>query len=101
MLFLLKIVGRFGKYQLTRVRTRVIIYMKIRTDRPPGRKGNSMMTASERSIRFNLALEMVQRIYDDYCRDQNKTREQTYEFCCLVREMTVFADKLVKEADHE
>ena len=60
-----------------------------------------MMTVAERSIRFNLALEMVQRVYDDYCRDENKTREQTYEFCCLVREMAVFADTLAKEAQHE
>ena len=59
------------------------------------------MTATERKIRFDIALEMVQRIYSDYCRDQNTTREQSYEFCCLVREMVVFADTLGEEAKKE
>lgn len=56
------------------------------------------MTDVERKIRFDIAVEMVQRIYDDYCRDQSKTREQSYEFCCLVNDMITFASKLGKEA---
>lgn len=55
------------------------------------------MTAAERKIRFDIALEQVQRIYNDYCRDSNTTRDQTYEFCCLVRNMITFADILGKE----
>lgn len=59
------------------------------------------MTATERKIRFDIALEMVQKVYGDYCRDKSKTREETYEFCCLVREMTAFADTLGKEVTKE
>lgn len=57
-----------------------------------------MMTPSERSIRFNIALEMVQRIYTDHCRDENTSREENYEFCCFVREMVRFADTLKNSA---
>lgn len=57
-----------------------------------------MMTPNERKIRFDIALEQVQRIYDDYCKDRTTTREQTYEFCCLVREMIQFAEVLKNEA---
>ena len=59
------------------------------------------MTSNERSIRFNIALEQVQRIYDDYCKDRTTTREQTYEFCCLVREMIQFAETLKNEANNK
>ena len=34
------------------------------------------MTATERKIRFDIALEMVQKVYGDYCRDKSKTREE-------------------------
>ena len=56
------------------------------------------MTAAERKIRFDIALEMVQRVYDDYCHDQSKTREQSYEFCCFVQDMMKFAGTLGQEA---
>lgn len=55
------------------------------------------MSASERKIRFDIALEMVQRVYDDYCHDQSKTREQSYEFCCFVQDMMKFSGTLGKE----
>lgn len=56
-----------------------------------------MMTPEERSIRFNVALEQVERIYSDYCGDKNTTREQTYEFFDFVREMIKFAETLKRE----
>ena len=62
------------------------------------------MTEAERKIRFDIALEMAQKVYNDYCHDQNKTREQAYEFCCVVQEMIRFSavlDGEVKEAKHE
>ena len=56
------------------------------------------MTAAERKIRFDIALEMVQRVYNDYCHDESKTREQAYEFCCFVQEMIGFSAILGEEA---
>ena len=56
------------------------------------------MTATERKIRFDIALEMVQRVYNDYCHDQSKTREQSYEFCCFVQNMIDFSATLDEEA---
>lgn len=56
------------------------------------------MTPTERSIRFNIALEQVERIYNDYCHDDNVTRDKAYEFCCVVREMIQFAETLKNEA---
>lgn len=56
------------------------------------------MNAAERKLRFDIAREMVQKIYDDYCHDQSKTREQCYEFCCFLQDMMNFAGKLDKEA---
>jgi hypothetical protein len=58
-----------------------------------------MMTPAERSIRFNVALEQVERIYSDYCGDKNTTREQTYEFFDFLRNMILFAEVLKKEAE--
>ena len=55
------------------------------------------MTPSERSIRFNIALEQVERVYSDYCSDKNTTREQTYEFFDFLRNMIQFAEILKKE----
>lgn len=56
------------------------------------------MTAAERKIRFDVALEMVESIYHDYCHDESKTRAQAYNFCCLVQEMLAFAATLSGEA---
>ena len=57
------------------------------------------MTDLERKIRFDAALEQVQRVYTDYCRDENKTREQVGDFCEFVIKMVYFADKLKKEVE--
>lgn len=56
------------------------------------------MTVTERKIRFDVALEMVQRVYNDYCHDQSKTREQAYEFCCFVNDMIKLSTALGEEA---
>ena len=56
-----------------------------------------MMTPTERSIRFNAALEQVERVYSDYCTDKDTTRKQTYEFFDFVRNMIQFAEVLKKE----
>lgn len=55
------------------------------------------MNATERKIRFEIALEMVKRIYNDYCRDQSKTREETYKFCYIIQQMVTFASTLDEE----
>ena len=53
---------------------------------------------AERSIRFNTALEQVEKVYSDYCSDKDTTREQTYEFFDFVRNMIQFAEVLKNEA---
>lgn len=60
-----------------------------------------MMTAAERRIRFNIALEMVQSVYTDYCRDESKTREQSGKFCDFVVDMINFSAVLNGEAAQE
>lgn len=56
------------------------------------------MNATERKIRFEIALEMVERIYSDYCRDQSKTREEVQNFCYVVQQMIAFTTTLDEEA---
>lgn len=56
------------------------------------------MSPDERSIRFHIALEMVERIYNDHCRDTSVSREESYDFCCFVRDMQSFAHKLEQKA---
>lgn len=59
------------------------------------------MNATERKIRFEIALEMVERIYNDYCRDQSKTREETMRFCHIVQRMIIHKSTLDEEARKE
>lgn len=56
------------------------------------------MTELERKIRFDAALEMVQNVYHDYCRDESKTREQAGKFCDFVIDMIKFSEVLKSEA---
>lgn len=55
------------------------------------------MTDKERCIKFETAFEIVRNIYNDYCKDDNKTREQAKEFCYFVIEMAKFLAILRKE----
>lgn len=56
------------------------------------------MTRDERKIRFDVALEIVQNVYSDYCKDQDMTREQCYDFNDLVVSMIHFSSRLGEEA---
>lgn len=56
------------------------------------------MTADERKIRFEAALEMVEKVYNDYCRDESKTREERSKFCDFVIDMVNFSSVLKSEA---
>lgn len=57
------------------------------------------MTELERKIRFDAALEMVQHVYHDYCRDESKTREQAGKFCDFVIDMIKFSEVLKNEVE--
>lgn len=56
------------------------------------------MTRDERKIRFDVALEIVERVYSDYCHDDSATREQAGDFCEFVQAMIRFSSVLDKEA---
>jgi len=56
------------------------------------------MTADERRIRFEAALEMVEKVYHDYCHDGSKTREDCGKFCDFVTDMINFSSVLKNEA---
>ena len=59
------------------------------------------MTKSERKIRFETALEIVEKVYSDYCHDTNVTRQQTSEFNDFVTDMICFLTVLENEAKQE
>lgn len=56
------------------------------------------MTAAERKARFDVALEIINTVYTDLCRDPNATKEHVYEFCSLVIEMNQFGETLKPNA---
>lgn len=62
------------------------------------------MTKEERKIRFDAALEMVEKVYSDYCHDPNMTREQRGRFNDLVTDMnnflTVLDDEAKEKSEH-
>lgn len=49
------------------------------------------MTKNERQTRFDVALEIVNGVYTDYCKDEKVTREQANEFCQLIQDMIRFS----------
>lgn len=57
------------------------------------------MTKEERKIRFDVALEMVEKVYSDYCHDPDITREQRGKFKDLVTDMIRFSTFLDAEAE--
>ena len=57
------------------------------------------MTKEERKIRFDVALDIVHKIYSDYCNDADVTREQASEFNDVVQNMICFSSVLEKEAE--
>lgn len=59
------------------------------------------MTRGERNIRFAIALDIVNKVYDDYCHDLNVTREQAFEFNYFVQDMLRFSTVLDAEAKEE
>ena len=59
------------------------------------------MTKNERRIRFEFALEMVEKVYTDYCHDEAVTREQAGEFCQFVQDMIRFSTVLREEEKNE
>ena len=59
------------------------------------------MTKEERKIRFDIALEMVEKVYSDYCHDPDINREQRGKFNDLVTDMIHFSTVLDAEAKEE
>lgn len=59
------------------------------------------MTPLERKIRFDIALEIVQSVYTDYCKDQSKNREQTGAFCDFTIDMIKFSSVLSGEVEED
>lgn len=57
------------------------------------------MTRKERKTRFDVALDIVQKIHSDYCNDIDTTREQANEFNDVVQNMIRFSSVLQKEAE--
>ena len=56
------------------------------------------MTPDERKIRFDVALDIANRVYTDYCQDLNVTREDAQEFCYFIIDMQRFSAFLEQEA---
>lgn len=56
------------------------------------------MTKEERKIRFDVALEIVQKVFTDYCKDQDVSREERHDFNDVVLDMIRFSSVLGKES---
>lgn len=56
------------------------------------------MTKAERKIRFDIALEIVEKVYIDYCHDSNVTRQRVGAFNDFVTSMIKFSTILENEA---
>lgn len=54
------------------------------------------MSKAERKARFEVAIEIMQTVYNDMCKApfEEVSREQTYEFCCLLQDMYKFSSTL-------
>lgn len=50
------------------------------------------MSKEERKIRFDVALEIVEKVFSDYCKDSSSTRKQRQEFNDLVIGMIHFLE---------
>lgn len=59
------------------------------------------MTKTERKIRFEMALEIVEKVYKDYCSDTTVTRQQRHEFNDFVIDMIHKHEMLKNEAEQE
>lgn len=62
------------------------------------------MVRERRKIQFDVALELIEKVYSDYCKDADVTREQAYEFYGLVQDMIRFStvlDNQIKESSKE
>lgn len=62
--------------------------------------GFSKMTDEERKTRFEVALEIAEKAYSDYCKDENKSREQCLRFNDCIQEMIKMLDILRQEASN-
>lgn len=56
------------------------------------------MTPDERKIRFDIALDIADKVYTDYCHDMNVTREDARKFCDFIIDMQRFSAFLEQEA---
>lgn len=59
------------------------------------------MTKEERRIRFGVAIEEAEKVYSDYCRDLELTREQVTEFLGVIQHMRRFHEVLIADAKKE
>ncbi len=60
------------------------------------------MTKAERRTRFEVAIEVVNTVFSDMCRDRDVPKEQTREFCDLIIQMNQFKCSLdPRPYDHE
>ncbi len=55
------------------------------------------MTREERKVRFDVALDIVYKVYSDYCHDETNTREQCGDFNDVVQKMIQMSEVLEKE----
>ena len=59
------------------------------------------MTNQEREIRFSTAVDIINKVYSDYCNDNKKTREQVSRFLDFMIEMHEMHEILSKETKQE
>ena len=59
------------------------------------------MSNLEREIRFSTAVDIINKVYSDYCSDNSKTREQARRFLDFMIEMHNMHEILSKETEAE
>ncbi len=59
------------------------------------------MTKEERKIRMQVALEILNDVYTDICRDNEITREETRDFCDFIIETRKFLNNFNKKMEEK
>lgn len=54
------------------------------------------MTNTERRIRIDIAIEVVEGVYSDLCRESTAqiSREQTYELANIILQLRTYSEKI-------
>lgn len=57
----------------------------------------------EINIRFKIAIEMIEKIYSDLCKENPRiiSREEAYEFSYLINQLITFSEVLKEQQSHK